>query len=149
MEKFLMIFCFGVALFFCCIFIYCFISSFFIFYKAIDEKYEKKKGMMEKPKLYINGQLVDQDKQSDLIIEFDEEPKWQEGAIPMEDNIITRTGLFNIQVCSKLSEEKALEWVREAHPAGTTGNWQKPIEKKLGPVQCKEYPDRKHYVFAC
>lgn len=55
-------------------------------------------------------------------------------------------------VCSRLSEEESLEWLRKNHPAGTSGNWGKinygehPESK---PVKCSDYPDRMHYQFVC
>lgn len=65
---------------------------------------------------------------------------------------ITRSSLLNIQVCSKLSEEETLEWLRKASPAGTSANWglqRKDDDNYLAPVQCANDPERKHYIFVC
>ena len=65
---------------------------------------------------------------------------------------ITRSSLLNIQVCSRLSEEETLEWLRENSPAGTTGNWalqRKDSGDYLMPVQCSEDSERTHYIFDC
>ena len=65
---------------------------------------------------------------------------------------IVRSTLLNIQVCSSLSEEETLEWVRDKHPAGTTGNWMlqnKGTSRYLAPVQCADDSAKAHYVFIC
>lgn len=67
----------------------------------------------------------------------------------MEDNIVTKIGFINIQVCSTQSLEEALDWVRRDSPAGTQNNWQVDDRKEVAPVKCAEYPERTHYVFTC
>jgi len=63
-----------------------------------------------------------------------------------DKNMVTRMGLFNIQVCSELTKDEALEWVREMSPSETYNNWQKGDSK---PVQCLKMKNRKHYVYVC
>ena len=61
-------------------------------------------------------------------------------------------GLTNIRVCSTLSEELALEWVRGANPAGTEENWQVydyECNPEMAPVVCKHVKGRTHYMFEC
>jgi len=65
---------------------------------------------------------------------------------------ITRSNLLNIQVCSRLSEEETLEWLREKSPAGTSGNWliqDRNSKDYLAPVQCANDQNRKHFIFVC
>lgn len=67
----------------------------------------------------------------------------------MEKNILTRMGALNCQVCSSESIEEALIWLQSTHPAGTEHNWQIDERECVKPVQCADYPDRKHYIFIC
>lgn len=67
----------------------------------------------------------------------------------MENNIVTKMSLLNIQVCSSESYDEALEWVRLNDPAGTTNNWQKDERPEVAPVSCDSFSDRKHYIFTC
>ena len=63
---------------------------------------------------------------------------------------ILRSSILNIQVCSKLSEEETLAWLRINSPAGTSANWglqRKDADDYLEPVQCAEDPNRTHYIF--
>ena len=67
---------------------------------------------------------------------------------------VLRSSILNIQVCSALPIEEALEALRISHPAGTTGNWQIPDYntdeyKQYAPVQCANDPKKFHYVFFC
>jgi len=65
---------------------------------------------------------------------------------------ILKSSLLNIQVCSRLSEEETLEWLRVNSPAGTTGNWglqYRDSEDYLASVQCAGNSDRKHFIFIC
>lgn len=64
-----------------------------------------------------------------------------------ELHAVTRVGIFDVQVCSLASEEDALAWVRQALPAGTTGNWQKTDAPSLAAVACADGGGRTHYVF--
>ena len=69
-----------------------------------------------------------------------------------EDCEILRSSLLNIQVCSSLSEEETLEWLRRVSPAGTSANWgfqRKDDKDYLAPVQCVDDPKRTHYIFRC
>ena len=51
---------------------------------------------------------------------------------------ITRETILRIQVCSEGTEDEALEWLRDTHAAGTTGNWQHTDKPELAPVKCKD-----------
>jgi hypothetical protein len=64
-----------------------------------------------------------------------------------ELHVVTKVGLFDVQVCSLASEDDALAWVRSAFPAGTKGNWQKTDAPSLAPVACANGGGRTHYVF--
>lgn len=66
-----------------------------------------------------------------------------------ELHAVTHISIFNIQVCSLASEDDALAWVRDACPAGTTGNWQKQTEPDFAPVDCANGGGRTHYMFNC
>jgi hypothetical protein len=69
-----------------------------------------------------------------------------------DDCEITRSGLLNIQVCSRLSEGETLIWLCQNSPAGTSGNWSfqsKGSDNYLPPVQCVDDPKRTHYIFNC
>ena len=72
--------------------------------------------------------------------------------IKNENCEVLRSGLLNIQVCSCLSEEETLRWLRRASPAGTSMNWgmQKKDDKDyLSPVKCGDDSERWHYIFVC
>lgn len=60
---------------------------------------------------------------------------------------ILRSTIFNIQVCSKLSEKETLEWLRKNSPAGTVNNW--GLQNDISPVQCVNDPEKMHYIFNC
>lgn len=62
---------------------------------------------------------------------------------------IIQSSLLCIQVCSKLTEEETLEWVRKNSPAGTENNWGLSSEKEHMPIQCVNNSDKKHYMFVC
>lgn len=54
------------------------------------------------------------------------------------------------RVCSIGTPEEAEAWLREFHPAGTSGNWHLATEEHRQPVPCHDDPDhRKHYMFVC
>jgi hypothetical protein len=67
----------------------------------------------------------------------------------MEKHILTRMGLLNAQVCSEGTWDEALEWLRANEPAGTSNNWSKDERPEVALVQCKDFPERKHYIFTC
>lgn len=67
----------------------------------------------------------------------------------MEKHIQTKMSILNTQVCSAGTWDEALDWLQRTSPAGTQNNWQKDERPEVAPVQCAEYPDRKHYVFNC
>jgi len=89
------------------------------------------------------------------------------------------SSLLTIQVCSLLSEEETLEWLRINSPAGTSNNWglqNKESDNYLAPIKCTEIkvkqingidedgdgralqfeivkiaeePEKTHYIFVC
>lgn len=63
--------------------------------------------------------------------------------------IILKTSILAIQICSALSEDETLKWVREASPAGTSNNWCKSDDPGHASVNCADGGGRKHYVFIC
>jgi hypothetical protein len=67
----------------------------------------------------------------------------------MEKHILTKMGLINAQVCSEGSWDEALEWIKQANPAGTDNNWAKDERPEVAPVKCADHPERKHYLFTC
>lgn len=67
----------------------------------------------------------------------------------MDDCIILKHGMLNLQACSKLSKEDTVKWVQRNSPAGTTNNWNLSTEESQKPVKCNKYPDRTHYTFQC
>lgn len=60
---------------------------------------------------------------------------------------LTKVGIFDCQVCSSGTYDEALEWIRTASPAGTTGNWKKTDEPRYAPVACANGGGRTHYIF--
>jgi len=61
---------------------------------------------------------------------------------------ITREYALQIQVCTDLKDEKKIEkQTNEKHFCGTKNGW--VIDKKIEPVQCSKYPERKHYMMTC
>lgn len=66
----------------------------------------------------------------------------------LPDHLPVRETIFFIQVCSRGSEDEALACLRSDNPAGTRNNWIKSDDTQHKPVQCADYPNRKHYVFA-
>jgi hypothetical protein len=64
-----------------------------------------------------------------------------------ELHAVTKMNIFQIQVCSLASEDDALAWVRQACPAGTSGNWQKQQDPGFEPVACADDGGRTHYMF--
>ncbi len=70
--------------------------------------------------------------------------------LPSDDrNAVLKYNLFCAQVCSFGTEDEALEWVKTAMPAGTTGNWQKSTNPDHKPVDCANTTGRTHYMFQC
>jgi hypothetical protein len=69
-----------------------------------------------------------------------------EAPVKDEHSEVTRWSLLNCQVCSDLSEDEALEWVKKAMPAGTSGNWGR---SDVGAIDCANGNGRKHYVYQC
>lgn len=70
----------------------------------------------------------------------------------MDTHVLTRMKLLNCQVCSTGTEEEALDWLRESHPAGTLNNWLQydyTENPEMTPVRCLDHPERTHYMFAC
>lgn len=68
----------------------------------------------------------------------------------MKDCEITKMGLFDIQVCSVLTEDETLAWVQKECPSGTERNWlQRDGETGLKPTKCADHPGRTHYIFSC
>lgn len=66
-----------------------------------------------------------------------------------EHSEVTKWSLLNCQVCSDLSEEEALEWVKKVMPAGTSLNWCLTHDPKIEAVNCANGGGRKHYVYVC
>jgi len=62
---------------------------------------------------------------------------------------MTKMSLLNAQVCSEETYDEALDWLCRNNPAGTSNNWSKDEREVVAPVQCEEYPKRKHFVFTC
>jgi hypothetical protein len=58
-------------------------------------------------------------------------------------------GIFNVQVCTSLSDDEATERVN-LMPPGTTHGWQLSAEPDQAPVPCDDKPDtHRHLVFEC
>ena len=74
-------------------------------------------------------------------------------------------GILYMQVCAiaDATDEEILEVCNTKNPSGTTMGWANVIRENrevgtmdnpkkkvnLAPVQCKDYPDRKHFIAVC
>ena len=63
----------------------------------------------------------------------------------LADSVVIRESILCLQICSRLPEKEAIEW-GEGQLCGTTHGWKLSTRDKQG-VECKEYPNRKHYLF--
>lgn len=62
---------------------------------------------------------------------------------------VIKVNLLCCQVCSRLSEDAALEEIQKHYAAGTTNNWQISERENHHPVKCNDNSDRHHYMFTC
>ncbi len=77
----------------------------------------------------------------------------------MEKVIVTKpmVGLCHMQVCvdKTATDEEILTVCNRDNPSGTSSGWGRVIKSDdpnwgtIGPVQCKEYPSRIHYLVSC
>jgi hypothetical protein len=71
--------------------------------------------------------------------------------VPLEsdlpDVVVTREMVLCLQICSRLSPEESESWARQKF-CGTTNGWQLSKRTEQG-VVCKEFPNRRHYLFDC
>lgn len=67
----------------------------------------------------------------------------------MEKFILTKNGLLDAQVCTEVTYDEALDWIRNTNPAGTQNNWGKNEKGNFAPVKCGSHPERTHYMFIC
>ena len=67
----------------------------------------------------------------------------------MPDVEVTRETLLCLQICSRLSLEESRLW-GERRLCGTMNGWKLSEREGIEQgVTCKEYPNRKHYLFDC
>ena len=77
----------------------------------------------------------------------------------MDRVIITKpiVGICHMQVCAheSVTDEEILKKCNQENPSGTTNGWttvhhtDDEFWGKIGPVRCKDYADRKHYMISC
>ena len=61
--------------------------------------------------------------------------------------VVTQMTLLQIQVCTTLEGDEAIEHeTNQVAPAGTTQGWKMSHEARYAPVVCEGYPERKHYI---
>lgn len=78
---------------------------------------------------------------------------------PLSERVIVTKPMIGIcfmQVCavSDATDLEILEVANKENPSGTSAGWalvarEDYEEEKLRPVQCEEYPDRKHFILIC
>ncbi len=62
---------------------------------------------------------------------------------------VTKMSILNLQVCSKLPQDRIEGAVNRYSPSGTSLGWRLEIEGNLAPVECSKKDGSKHYVFSC
>ena len=75
----------------------------------------------------------------------------------MDKVIVSRSmiGICHMQVCVEhnATDKEILEVCNGENPAGTSKGWTTVLRKDNkfteGPVQCKDYKDRTHFLVAC
>lgn len=73
--------------------------------------------------------------------------------------IVTRPiiGICHMQVCAHndVTDDEILEVCNRENPSGTSNGWSTVCHTdseswgKVGPVQCKDDPERTHYMVSC
>ena len=76
----------------------------------------------------------------------------------MERVVVTKPmiGICYMQVCAvtDATDEEMLAVANSVNPAGTTAGWGEVArenyeDERLRPVDCDDYPDRKHFILIC
>ena len=72
-----------------------------------------------------------------------------ESSLP--DYLITQQGIFNLQVCTRLTKDDLLAQMKKAGDleSGTSQGWVLTEREGCEPVACQSYPTRRHYLFDC
>lgn len=72
-----------------------------------------------------------------------------ESSLP--DYLITRNGICNMQVCTRLSKDDLLRVMERTGDlvSGTSAGWVLSEREGCEPVTCQSYPNRTHYLFDC